>query len=439
MMSGTTTTLTRYFLLLVFWAVVPMMSVGQCVSNTSTGTCSGGNGQLINNASVNPGMTFWWASGTSSRTNVNMNGGTLVVCGGTLTISSGSFNNGTIIVMGGTLNIDYALNMSNTATIINYSTLNFNNSLTLSGVPARIYNNTGGTMNVTGALITNNSSSIINSSTVNALSTFTINNSSGPALCQNLNAEFNVTGDFTNALNNGISSPSGHSCIYFAGNITLNLVGSNTADLNVCDDASGTTGGPSNWGAATVFSSCVACATNLPVELLNFEAKEQATGAVALNWATSSEINNEYFTVERSRDGNHWEPILNTPGAGNSQQTLYYTAWDENPMQGMCYYRLKQTDFDGAFEYSHVVAVKINSGEHGTVQAYPNPTTAVLNVVGDELELTDVVVLDIVGKNVTNQVNFIHRGTLMELDLTALPSGTFFIRTENTVNRVYKL
>ena len=85
--------------------------------------------------------------------------------------------------------------------------------------------------------------------------------------------------------------------------------------------------------------------------------------------------NNEYFTVERSADGVEFEEVLTTEGAGNSVQTLYYTATDVQPLEGISYYRLKQTDFDGAFEYSDLVTVDNNAETTVDVTIFPNPVT----------------------------------------------------------------
>lgn len=113
----------------------------------------------------------------------------------------------------------------------------------------------------------------------------------------------------------------------------------------------------------------------LPIELLYFNASIASDNTVDLNWATELEINNEYFTIERSKDGLVFEEVLTVEGAGNSVQTLYYIATDVSPLQGLSYYRLKQTDFDGAFEYSDMVTVDNNSETNVDVTIFPNPVT----------------------------------------------------------------
>lgn len=96
----------------------------------------------------------------------------------------------------------------------------------------------------------------------------------------------------------------------------------------------------------------------LPISLLYFKAKE-GKEKIQLNWSTATEINNDFFTLERSIDGNNWEILAYVEGAGNSNQQLDYEYNDEFPYTGISYYRLKQTDYDGKFEYFAPVAVNL--------------------------------------------------------------------------------
>lgn len=117
----------------------------------------------------------------------------------------------------------------------------------------------------------------------------------------------------------------------------------------------------------------------LPIELLFFEAtmreKEQV---VDLHWQTKSELNNAFFTIERSQNGLNWEVVNVVQGAGNSSVTLDYYSVDHRPIDGTSYYRLKQTDFNGDFSYSPIVVVNAD-GFH--VSLYPNPVTIGESVV----------------------------------------------------------
>ena len=113
----------------------------------------------------------------------------------------------------------------------------------------------------------------------------------------------------------------------------------------------------------------------LPVELLNFNA-ELKDRIVNLTWQTASEHNNDFFTVERSADGFNFEPILHKDGAGNSTTLLSYSDKDLQPLEGVSYYRLKQTDFDGAYEYSDIRVV--SSATDAQVLIFPNPSRGII-------------------------------------------------------------
>jgi hypothetical protein len=110
----------------------------------------------------------------------------------------------------------------------------------------------------------------------------------------------------------------------------------------------------------------------LPIELLSFTAQVK-DAEVHLNWATASEINNDYFNVERSTDGIYFTSISKINGAGNSAEILNYSVLDNDALIGVSYYRLKQTDFDGETNYSDIVAVQFNIKNDFIFYTYPNP------------------------------------------------------------------
>lgn len=143
-------------------------------------------------------------------------------------------------------------------------------------------------------------------------------------------------------------------------------------------------------GAVTSFSPFTLASTTtnnpLPIELTYFEALENGN-YVDLAWETASEIDNDYFTIERSKDGVNFESIEKVLGAGNSSQSIEYSTVDKQPYSGVSYYRLKQTDFNGEYTYSDVEVVNFSKSNEITV--YPNPVKDVLNVNG--LNFNDVI------------------------------------------------
>ena len=109
----------------------------------------------------------------------------------------------------------------------------------------------------------------------------------------------------------------------------------------------------------------------LPIELIEFNAKLESD-VVRLYWSTASEINNDYFTIERSRDLKLFKEVSHYSGAGNSREIRHYTAYDTSPLQGISYYRLKQTDFDGRADYSNPVSITFNPVFSRNFRVYPS-------------------------------------------------------------------
>jgi hypothetical protein len=141
----------------------------------------------------------------------------------------------------------------------------------------------------------------------------------------------------------------------------------------------------------------------LPIELVSFSGKYEE-GGVILNWVTASETNNDFFTIERSADTKEFIEISQIKGAGNSNSEQKYTYTDPTPHTGINYYRLKQTDFDGNYEYSSIVSVypeKNNSSFR--ISAYKKENNIHIMVINDteEEQLISLLISDIQGKLMT--------------------------------------
>ena len=118
----------------------------------------------------------------------------------------------------------------------------------------------------------------------------------------------------------------------------------------------------------------------LPIKLISFDAtplKENEIQKVDCRWSTASELNNNYFTIERSQDLENFEGIGNVKGAGNSSKLLHYQYRDEDPfakaanssnLADKLYYRLRQTDFDGSSTLSEIKAVEFNNTSHENIK-----------------------------------------------------------------------
>ena len=180
--------------------------------------------------------------------------------------------------------------------------------------------------------------------------------------------------------------------------------------------------------------------TVLPVELLSFKADyDDNSDLVDIDWSTATETNNAFFTIERSTDGETFSEIAMVKGAGNSMETMYYTANDPNILGGIVYYRLKQTDYDGHYVYSQVVSV--NEKASGHIRLYPDPVTSEVNIVyyaTDVGEMNTLEVYDCVGrlacrKNIISSAKGENKYTL---DVSLLAKGAYILKL-NTMGKIF--
>jgi hypothetical protein len=179
-----------------------------------------------------------------------------------------------------------------------------------------------------------------------------------------------------------------------------------------------------------------AAGTNtLPVELLSFTAEPNGS-SVELKWSTASEKNNDYFTIERTKDGYEYKELARVQGAGNSTSVLKYGAFDDEPYTGASYYRLKQTDFDGKTTYSKLQKVNFNetTEESSQLVLYPNPNEGeVINLDFTTMEDQQIIIEmhDLSGKNVYTLSLMVDKGPNKHTIYMAnkLTSGTYIITT----------
>ena len=116
-----------------------------------------------------------------------------------------------------------------------------------------------------------------------------------------------------------------------------------------------------------------AVSSPLPIELINFDALlNKNRNEVNLTWSTASELNNDFFTIERTHDLEKFEEVITVKGQGTVNSKSNYTSIDDSPLPGKSYYRLKQTDFDGQFTYSELRKIE-NADIKTQFKIYPNP------------------------------------------------------------------
>jgi hypothetical protein len=192
------------------------------------------------------------------------------------------------------------------------------------------------------------------------------------------------------------------------------------------------TGKTFTWSGLTTFSEFTAVGDGdpLPVELLNFNATAIDNKHVYVNWTTASEINSAYFTVERSTDAVHYAAVGKVAASGNTTLTNVYDLTDYSPYQGVSYYRLRQTDFNGDFELFDPVAVNINQGFNTVMNVYPNPTTdrVTVQITTSANEQGTLLIMDMQGKTVTVEPIHLKTGiNQLPLNLSKLADGNYMV------------
>lgn len=168
--------------------------------------------------------------------------------------------------------------------------------------------------------------------------------------------------------------------------------------------------------------------STLPITLVDFSATPD-NGQVRLDWATASEQDNAYFTVERSADASSFTPVLQQPGAVNSSSMLYYSAMDDSPLPGLSYYRLRQTDINGTTSFSPVVVVNNPGAQADALAISPNPSS------GENIQLP----ASTVGKTVqirsmTGQLLYSAQLTGSLLQCPPIGTGVFLLQAIDPVS-----
>lgn len=234
-----------------------------------------------------------------------------------------------------------------------------------------------------------------------------------------------------------INMCNGYVKVFTGGRLTGGTPGSK---INICGttvwNGGGTTNGIVEYGGGTT----------LPIELLSFEANyNPAQKCVDASWITATETNSQYFILQSSVDGINFQEVLKVAAAGNSTSTIEYKEIDPTPVEGISYYRLVQTDFDGSWHYSDIVPVNFSYGENAGLNGFalfPNPSesnSAVLlrlNIDKDKPVL--VVVRDLQGKECYSRTLITtEKNPLIVVDPDQhIAAGTYLI-VASSENKIY--
>ena len=179
--------------------------------------------------------------------------------------------------------------------------------------------------------------------------------------------------------------------------------------------------------------------TPVPVDLISYEATILNNGRVKLHWKTAAEINNDFFTIERSTNGENWITITKKEGSKNSISLKQYIAYDNEPLAGNNFYRLSQTDYDGKVTYYKTKKINITTDNIEHVTIYPNPTQGSITVTGNCEELSNIKIYNSKGTDVTQFVQIIEsKDTEMIFDLTTLSSGVYYFNTTSETHKIHR-
>ncbi|MCE7067362.1 FG-GAP-like repeat-containing protein [Dyadobacter sp. CY326] len=177
-------------------------------------------------------------------------------------------------------------------------------------------------------------------------------------------------------------------------------------------------------------SSVLADPSVLPVELISFNAKA-IERQVDLTWETATEVNSDYFELQRSLDGKDWEQLGLVYSSGDSKHANSYSFIDFKPEIGLNYYRLKMVDRDKTFAYSSIKSVNVEGKE---TRVFPNPVLNTLNIDSNVLD-TEVVIYDVSGNELISQKD--EKG-IKAIDVSKLIPGKYLVKLKNKSFHIIK-
>jgi hypothetical protein len=350
------------------------------------------------------------SSGSVSTRQLQVNGGSTVSNFGQWDITQNSLtlNNGSNWTNGGTLTIARDLTVNSSSELANTGTMDISQDFTING------------------------GEIDNRSTIDVGRNFILNGG-GTMYHSNLmvvNQNFTVGGTLRGPSdgNYGSITVDGRSTLYSNAQVEDNI--------DICDSGQPSDGVDDRWGTpGPDVTYCVHTAgsppNNLPVELTDFRAKVEG-GQVNLRWETASELNNHFFTVERSRGDRSFEAVGQVDGVGTTSQAQRYQYQDRPNETGTYYYRLKQTDFDGSSQFSPIVEVHLTTeAAQSQLKLYPNPATDQTNLRLHLPQATALVVqISTANGQIVQRTQQPHQGGVqsMRLDLSDLAPGMYLVQ-----------
>ncbi|MBK7635367.1 MAG: T9SS type A sorting domain-containing protein [Saprospiraceae bacterium] len=217
--------------------------------------------------------------------------------------------------------------------------------------------------------------------------------------------------------NNNVSNPGPGSGTWYR-DFTLPTSSTNIgSEFKICDFGTTNNCSPkgSNFTPGTISGP-------LPIALKNFEV-QNIQNNIKMYWSTASETNNDYFEILHSTTGKDFQVIGMVKGVGNSNTIQQYRFTHENPARGRSFYRLRQVDYDGKYEYSPVRSV-VSDLKIKEIHIAPNPASDLVSIIHDGSSSTfDISIKDITGRTIIDYKNY----SAETLDISPLSSGLYTI------------
>jgi len=248
--------------------------------------------------------------------------------------------------------------------------------------------------------------------------------------CDTGNGEFNYTFTVTGGLPGAVSSdeyivtgdyfngPAG-----LSGSVTIGpITDGSSYNINVIDGN----------GCEASYTGSIEC-EKLPVELISFDLTKSEAGNL-LSWETATEIENSHFTILKSRDGLVYSEIARIEGAGNSIESTRYSHLDMAPFQGINYYKLVQTDYDGSMEELGIRTISSDTYTLSEISIYPQPVNESLTFtfLSNENTSLTVEIIDLKGAIfMSKSLESDHGLNEVKTDIIGLNSGTYLLRIYN--------
>ena len=426
------------------WTPNMIADLGTTITNSAGSTMNFSTGgtankpAITNNGTMNFSGTYYLAGGVSNNNGTMNFASELRLDGGTLNINS----NATVSVNSlyknsGTLNMDdhSLLNIATNITTWNGTPINL-----ISGCASVMGSSTASSTAINNPFLSNVNLNFCGAAPMNGggcLTTLT-------SVSNNGSGAYRITGNFScgSGLNNlqyihiigvtGVSNLNGYWQVTKINASTFDLIGSSYlggavfTSSSVQFDQSKLMLGPSTYLG---YSGCTNPCVPLPVKLVSFKAVKE-NGSVKIVWQTVEETNNDYFAIERSIDGINYETIMTVSGNRNSTSIINYIQYDNDPLAGISYYRLKQVDLDGTFTYSKIAVINFENTVDWNI--YPNPSddgSFTITSYFSEGDVICVTVTDVTGNRLRYYNSDLYA---QEMQISDLSSGLYIVTLQTT-------